>query len=55
MRVEAIEAMQERALAKFDVAKQIRELLDAARKECGEKEWDDDDMESEILALVTEE
>lgn len=38
---------------KFEIAKQIRELLDAARKEYGPTEWDDNDMETEVLELVT--
>jgi hypothetical protein len=39
---------------KFETAKKIRELLDEAKKAYG-SDWEDDDMESSILELVTEE
>lgn len=50
-----IQKEAERAMRKFEVAKQIRELLDAARKDYGPTDWDDDDLESSILDLVSEE
>lgn len=55
MTVTKIEKAKEKAMMKFELAKQIRELLDAARKEYGATDWDDDDMEAGILELVTEE
>lgn len=39
----------------YTVAAQIRELLDAARKEYGPTDWDDDDIESKVAELVFEE
>jgi len=50
-----IESAKQLAAVKFDLAKQIRELLDQARKSYGPAAWDADDMESEVLNLVTEE
>ncbi len=50
-----IEKRQAAANVKFEMAKKIRELLDAARKEYGPSDWDGDDLESEIAALVFEE
>lgn len=44
-----------RAMTKFEIAKQIRELLDAAKKAYGATEWTDEDLEGQILELVTEE
>jgi hypothetical protein len=40
---------------RFGTAKQIRDLLDGARKEYGAQDWDDNDLEAEVLNLVTEE
>jgi hypothetical protein len=37
----------------FGTAKRIRELLDAAKKEYGAEPWDDDDIEANVLDLVT--
>lgn len=39
---------------KFDAAKAIRELLDAARKQYGADNWDNDGLENEVLELVSE-
>jgi hypothetical protein len=50
-----IEASRVKANIKFELAKQIRDLLDAARKDFGAQDWDDNDMENEILELVTSE
>lgn len=47
-----IEKMQAKSNVKFDVARKIRELLDAAMKEYGAAEWEDDSMETEISELV---
>lgn len=44
---------QEKANVKFQLAIQIRELLDAAKKQYGSQDWEDDDMESEVLDLVS--
>jgi len=38
----------------FETAKKIRDLLDAARTEYGPKEWEENDCESTILSLVTD-
>lgn len=43
-----------RALVKFELATKIRESLDAARKEYGPTDWDNDDMEAEIERLIFE-
>lgn len=43
----------EQAQIPFCVAAQIRELLDAARKEFGADDWDSEDVESTVLDLVT--
>ena len=53
MTAEDIDVRKERAALKFDVAKQIRQLLDAAQEKYGD-EWDADGIEAEILELVTE-
>jgi hypothetical protein len=42
-------------MVKYDIAAKIRELLDEARKAYGPTQWDEDDMENEILNLVTDE
>lgn len=55
MKMAKIIQAQDRATKKFELAKQIRELLDKARAEYGAREWDDEDMESQIVELVTEE
>jgi len=39
----------------YDTAIQIRQILDAARKSYGASEWDGDDVESQVMELVTEE
>ena len=49
-----IEERQARANVPFEVAKQIRELLNAAKKDYGAKDWVDDDVECTIQALVFE-
>jgi hypothetical protein len=40
---------------RFGTAQKIREMLDDARKQYGAEEWDSNDLESEVLNLVTEE
>ena len=50
-----IEKKAARAMTKYTVAKQIRELLDAAKKAYGATDWTDEDLESQIMELVTEE
>lgn len=50
-----IQKKAEREMKKFELAKQIREMLDAARKEYGPTDWDDDDIESQIAEMVFEE
>jgi hypothetical protein len=55
MTTKQIEAKQMKETLVFETAKKIRELLDAARKEYGASEWDDNGKEQETLDLVTEE
>ena len=52
MTTEQIQTAADRAMVKFRVAKQLRELIDQARKEYGPQEWDADDLDSEISELV---
>jgi hypothetical protein len=54
MTTTAINKAQEKAMTKFEVAKKIRQMLDEAKKSYGQG-WDDDDMEAQIIELVTEE
>lgn len=53
MTVEQIQARQQQQASRFETAAQIRKLLDAARENIADSE-DADDVEAEILALVTE-
>lgn len=46
---------QQRAAVPYELAVQIRSLLDAARKEYGPGDWDSDDVECKVFELVTEE
>jgi len=59
MTIKKIEAQKEIEMnklnAKYDTAKKIRELLDEARKQYGPQDWDDEDIESQVLELVNEE
>lgn len=55
MTIQRIEEEKARAGLKYDVARQIRELLDAARKTYGSTDWDAEDLESQVLELVSEE
>ena len=50
-----IEKEAQRAQIPYQLALQIRQLLDDARKAYGGEAWDGDDMESKVLELVTEE
>jgi len=52
--VTEIQKRQDRQVRKFEVAKQIRKLLDDLKKEIG-SDYDDDEWEAAILDLVTEE
>jgi hypothetical protein len=52
--VAQIQKRQDRLARKFEVAKQIRKLLDDLKKEIG-SDYDDDEWEVQILDLVTEE
>ena len=54
MTIKQIEAKQVKDNIKFEVSKRIREILEEAKKEYGAKDWDADDVESEIDALVFE-
>lgn len=54
MTTDKIQTAADRAQVKYTIAKQIRELLDQARKDFGPKDWDADDMDAEISALVFE-
>lgn len=44
-----------RVAVKFEAAKTIREALDRAREAYGCEDWDESDLETEILELVTAE
>jgi hypothetical protein len=39
----------------YDTAIQIRQILEAARKAYGPSDWDGDDLDAQVLELVTEE
>lgn len=54
MTMKKIEAEQKKDSIKFELAKQIRALIDAARKEYGADDWDGDDIESRVCELVFE-
>lgn len=49
-----IEKEAAKANRKYELARQIRELLDAAKKEYG-AEWGNDDVEAEVQRLVFDE
>lgn len=49
-----IQKKAERELRKFELAKQIRELLDAARKDYGPGDWDAEEIEAQICEMVFE-
>lgn len=51
MKTKAIVEKQARENVKFELAKQIRTLLDEARKSYG-SDWDEHDVETEICDLV---
>ena len=53
MTTKQIEAAQKRENVRFEVAKQIRALLDAAKKDNGFTGDDWPDVEAEIIELVT--
>lgn len=48
-----IEAKMVKEVLVYETAKKIRQLLDEARKQYGESEWDDNDCEGTVLELVT--
>lgn len=50
----AIKAKGEREALVYETARQIRELLDAARDKYGAGDWNDNDLENTVLELVTE-
>lgn len=55
MTIKQIEAKQAMKNIKYEAAKKIRAILDEARKQYGATAWDDNDVESEVVQLVTEE
>jgi hypothetical protein len=55
MTAQEITEARQRAAVKFDAAAKIRTVLDEARAAYGAEAWDNEDLESETLALVTEE
>ncbi len=55
MTINKINKEMEKAMKKYELAKAIREMLDAARKEYGPQAWDDDELEMHIQELVFEE
>jgi hypothetical protein len=55
MNMKQIEKKQARSQVPYEVAKQIRALLDESRKSYGATDWDDDELELKIQELVFEE
>lgn len=55
MTIDAITKKQARENTVYDTAKQIRGLLDQARESYGADAFDDDEIESQIIELVTAE
>lgn len=55
MTVAQIEKRKNDEARKYEIAKAVRTLLDAARKDYGPTAWDEDDMDSQIQQLVFEE
>lgn len=55
MTSEQIEAKMAQEMIIYETAKKIRDLLDEARIAYGASDWDDNDKESHVLELVTEE
>ena len=51
----AIKAKGDREALVYDTARQIRELLDGARDKYGADDWAENDVESTVLELVSEE
>jgi hypothetical protein len=51
----AIKAKGDREALVYDTARQIRELLDGAREQYGAEAWAENDVESTVLELVSEE
>lgn len=52
MTVAQIEKRKNEEARKYEIAKAVRSLLDAARKEYGPTAWDEDNMDSQIEDLV---
>ncbi len=52
MNMKQIEKRQARSNTPFELAKQIRGILDEARRAYGPTEWDEDDVESQVSDLV---
>lgn len=57
MTTKEIENRQAQAAKKFEIARQIREILDNAKKDYAKLggDWDGEDLDSEIQNLVFEE
>ncbi|WP_437948621.1 hypothetical protein WME98_49895 [Sorangium sp. So ce296] len=55
MTIEQIEERQAMEMLKYETAKKIRTLLNEARERAAAADWDEDEFESAILELVTEE
>jgi hypothetical protein len=53
MTANAISKKQTQAQIPYEVARQIRELLDAARKSYGSQAWDEEAVEDQVIDLVT--
>ena len=54
MTANKIEAAQKKAQIPYEVAKQIRQMLDEAKKAYGVSDWNDEMIEEEIQRLVFE-
>lgn len=53
MTIDQIHAVQAQTNVKYDLAKKIREILDAGAEHYGAEQWEEDSVESEVLELVT--
>ena len=54
MSIDQIQKVEARAILKYDLAKQIRAILDEARIRYGVEAWDEDNLDTEIAELVFE-
>lgn len=55
MKTETILGRRDKATIPYDVAKTVRELVDAAKVEYGHDEWENDDCDHTVISLVFDE